>query len=126
MALVISAVQVTGTAIAYTVPAGKVAKVRVVFCDVFGNIKTLTIGNYKARNDTDYDLGTDNQGQDGTPTTNSFAPPVAGFVRAASTGADLERSFMYFKEDHVLVAGETVSCDDTSATFAYTIFEEDA
>ena len=91
MALVISAVQVTGTAIAYTVPAGKVAKVRVVFCDVFGNIKTLTIG-----------------------------------VRAASTGADLERSFMYFKEDHVLVAGETVSCDDTSATFAYTIFEEDA
>ena len=57
---------------------------------------------------------------------NAFGLPVTGFVRASSSTSNMNALFMYIKEDHVLVAGETVSCDDTGATVAYTIFEEDA
>jgi hypothetical protein len=124
MALVISAVEVTGTATAYTVPASKVAKVRVVSCSSFDDLKTLTIGNYTAKNDT---AATVTSASQGIQSDSNFALglPVNGFVRFASRGDFMSANFMYVKEDHVLVAGETVSQDDAGATFAYTIFEED-
>jgi hypothetical protein len=124
MALVISAVQVTGTATAYTVPVGKVAKVRLVNVDTLATAKKLTIGNYVALNSTGQTVKTESQGQT-TGGASVIAPAVAGFVRAAS-GATMTERFMYIKEDHILVAGQTVSCDDTGATISYTIFQEDA
>jgi hypothetical protein len=124
MALTISAVQVTGTATAYTVPAGKVAKVRLVSVETLANDKILTIGNYTAVNTTTQAVNTKSQSA-GTSGGNAFGLPVTGFVRAGGSTTNMVAIFMYFKEDHVLVAGETVSCDDTGATVAYTIFEED-
>jgi hypothetical protein len=124
MALVISAVQVTGTATAYTVPAGKIAKVRLVSFDSFDTTYSLFIGNYTAKNSARNGLNTENQGQDGALPT-SMAVPVLGYVRGATNGISMQSQFMYIKEDHVLVAGETVSCNYSAATFAYTIFEED-
>jgi hypothetical protein len=124
MALVISAVQVTGTATAYTVPADKVAKVRIVNIDTLAYVKTLTIGNYEARNSTSSSVSTKKQGNS-SPGTNIVLAPVYGFVRASNNGSSMGDRYLYVKEDHVLVAGETVSCDDAGCTMSYTIFEED-
>jgi hypothetical protein len=125
MALVISSVQVTGTATAYTVPAGKVAKVRLVALNSFGNFKKVFIGNYIAENVTGASLTTYKQGKGAGATSNTFGPPVTGFVRVALAGDAMDSSFIYIKEDHVLVAGETVSCDDSGTLASYTIFQED-
>tara|TARA_R110000796_G_scaffold128932_2_gene244560 strand:- start:843 stop:1223 length:381 start_codon:yes stop_codon:yes gene_type:complete len=125
MALVISAVQVTGTATAYTVPTGKVAKVRLVSVDNLNTGKYIYIGNYTAYQNTNgYGYTSKYQAQ-ASAGTNYNMPPVAGFVRITSNVYAMNSSFMYIKEDHVLVAGETVRQTDASATFAYTIFEED-
>jgi len=122
MALVISAVQVTGIATAYTVPAGKIAKVRVVNVDTLATTKEITIGHYVAKNSTGTTVKSENQGH-GAGGTNSMVAPQAGFV-FCSTGA-MSGEFLYVKEDHVLVAGQTVSCDDAGCTMSYTIFQED-
>ena len=126
MALTISAVQVTGTATAYTVPAGKVAKVRLVSVETLANDKILTIGNYTAENGTAITIFSQHQSLTGYTGTGQILYPIQGFVRLGEANSSLTGRTMYIKEDHVLVAGETVSCDDTGATVAYTIFEEDA
>ena len=126
MALVISAVEVTGATTAYTVPVGKVAKVRLVSISNFNTAQTISIGNYKSTNAVGGAVWSYNQGQNTAGTANSFGLPVSGFVRASSNGASMTTTFLYIKEDHILVAGETVSVNDPSATTAYTIFEEDA
>jgi hypothetical protein len=126
MALVISAVQVSGMATAYTVPAGKVAKVRLVSVSSFGVGKIFTIGNYTVSNNLQYyAVNSSYATQKGTP-NNASGTPVQGFVRLGGTNSAMYTNYVYIKEDHVLVAGETVSCNDNGATFAYTIFEEDA
>jgi len=126
MALVISAVTVTGTATAYTVPVGKVAKVRVTNITDFTTNKIITIGNYRSRNQAIVMyLSSEDNNKNNTTNTNSFALPIAGFVRLGSIN-NFDGPAMYIKEDHVLVAGQTVSVDDAGATVSYTIFEEDA
>ena len=124
MALVISAVQVTGIATAYTVPAGKIAKVRVVNVTELATTKEITIGHYVAKNSTNGNVWSRNQGND-TGSTSSMPGPRAGFVFCSSFGREMISRFMYVKEDHVLVAGQTVSCDDAGCTMSYTIFQED-
>jgi hypothetical protein len=126
MALVISAVEVTGTAIAYTVPVGKVAKVRLVSIINFSNGANINIGNYQITNASATAVWSYSQGQNSSGSSTSFGLPVSGFVRASANGASMATTFLYIKEDHILVAGETVRVNDTLATFAYTIFEEDA
>jgi len=126
MALVISSVKVTGTSTAYTVPSGKIAKVRVAAINFFPVSATLEIGNYKVVNL----LGNPNavygerQGM-GNGNTSTLGLPVTGFVRASYSGADMVSKFIYMKEDHVLVAGETVVATGSTTVMSYTIFEED-
>jgi hypothetical protein len=122
----ISAIQVTGSAIAYTVPEGKTAKVRLVKVQNWLHSKILTIGNYIAANYTDTTTNSTSNSRDNSAAYDrGVANPTAGFVMCSS-GYNFETSFMFIKEDHILVAGETVSQNDAGATFAYTIFEEDA
>jgi len=123
MALVISAVKVTGTATAYTVPAGKIAKVRVVNVDTLSIEKKITIGNYVVANNTDAAVKSENQSQKDAGANSTFMPQV-GFVFCGGDD-NMTRRLMYIKEDHVLVAGQTVSCDDAGCTMSYTIFQED-
>jgi hypothetical protein len=125
-AVSISAIEVTGSAVAYTVPAGKTAKVRVVQVHEFATAKYLYIGNYRIRNGSPVTVYSYNQSKGYSGNGNSMGLPVAGFVRASADYDELDITFVYIKEDHVLVAGETVHTNDTGAIFAYTIFEEDA
>ena len=125
MALVISAVQVTGTATAYTVPTGKIAKVRVVNIYNFSTDKIITVGNFVSRNGTGQTVRSEYQSNGGGGSSTMTGPQVSFLFCMAYNGSMIQR-FMYVKEDHVLVAGETVSCDDTGCTMSYTIFEEDA
>jgi hypothetical protein len=126
MALVISAIEVTGTATAYTVPAGKVAKVRLVSVDGLNTGNHIYIGNYTAYQNTNgYGYTSKLQANNSSSSTSNMLP-VTGFVRISSSATSMSSDFMYIKEDHVLVAGETVSQTQAGATFAYTVFEEDA
>jgi len=124
MALVISAVQVTGTATAYTVPANKIAKVRVVSMYMLADAM-VSIGNYDAVNYTGNYVSSKWQSND-TTSTSVIGIPTRGFVRASYEDGKLSGYIMYVKEDHVLVAGETVSATNAATVMSYTIFEEDA
>ena len=125
-AVSISAIEVTGSEIAYTVPEGKTARVRVVQVHNFATVKYLYIGNYRIRNGCPTSVYSYNQSKGYTANSNFMGIPTAGFVRASADHDELNIQFVYIKEDHVLVAGETVHTNDTGATFSYTIFEEDA
>lgn len=125
MAMVISSVTVTGTATAYTVPSDKVAKVRITSIQLFKDNAVITIGNYVSKNTVTNDLDTKNCGETST-TTNSISYPVLGFVRCSVSGNNMQEDYMYVKEDHVLVEGQTVAQSNASTVVSYTIFEDDA
>ena len=126
MALVISTATRTGTGVAYTVPTGKVAKVRLVSISGFRSGFTISIGNYVSLNTTGGSVDTKHQGKDGNVNSNVFGLPVSGFVRACNDGYFMGFQFLYLKEDYVLVAGETATTNDNNLVISYTIFEEDA
>ena len=122
----ISAVQVTGTSTVYTVPAGKTAKVRLVKVENWPSGGVLIIGNFKAINGTGATTDSNSNSRGSTSTNdNTEARPTLGLV-LCSNGSNMRAYYMFIKEDHILVAGETVSQNSAAATFAYTIFEEDA
>jgi hypothetical protein len=125
-AVSISAIEATGSAVAYTVPAGKTARVRLVKVEGWLTNNYLRIGNFTAINYTaEATSSTSNSRSNSSAYDKAAGYPTAGFVMC-SNGYNFETSFMYIKEDHTLVAGETVSQTSATATFAYTIFEEDA
>jgi hypothetical protein len=126
MTLVISKVTKTGTGAAYTVPAGKIAKVRLTAVQSLSTGFYIAIGGYQIDNSCSVDVDTRHQGQNNGAGSAGVAIPVTGFVRASTNGTTMSISYLYIKEDHILVAGETMSCNDSGATIVWTIFEEDA
>jgi hypothetical protein len=126
MSLVVSTIQVTGIATAYTVPPSKIAKVRLINIDSFDSGSYMYIGNYTAYNGTlANNLKSSNQGT-GSAGGVGLSPPIIGFIRLGAHANEMGVDYMYIKEDHILVAGETVNCSDAGTTVSYLIFEEDA
>ena len=121
----ISAIKVTGSAIAYTVPVGKTATVRLVYFDTLRTNYSVYFGNYRVVNMTTQTLSSINQSNNTSGASDSLGLPIPSFVRGGSS-VGFQNYYIYIKEEHDLVAGETVLTNDATATFAYTIYEKDA
>jgi len=116
----------TGTGNLYTVPSGKIIKVRVNYLKIVTGGQ-LKIGDYFTRNDTGHTVYSEYNGKTGTGSNENTAQPVNGFLMCLYTGGYNLGRYMWVKEDHILIAGQTIYMSVSSAIdFKITIFQEDA
>lgn len=125
MALTIATLDFTGSSgNKYTVPSGKIAKVTINYLYMANNA-IISIGDYKLKNGATGDVYSMYQSLYSAHSQYGY-PPVNGYIKCHVSASSMQSQFVYVRESHILIAGQTIVPSNGNITFKANIFEEDA